>query len=402
MAGTGTTTTAAASNTTTPTSTVNASLGSAAPSHPDPVNLLGPMPFRYQVAFTLLLFAVVLGVRYAAKRWHQTHDEPSWKDLLVSGGVALVTGVTVFLLIDLWGQLWELEHTLQNFGSERVAGKLLVSGVLLGTTYAITSFLGRLIQTVTAADETISRHQREIVYRLTQVILYSFAGLLILSLFVANIGGLIVGAGFLGIVAGMAAQQTLGAILAGFVLMFSRPFEVGDWIVIDNENDGNEGIVTDITVFNTRIQTFAGEIVTIPNDQVGAESITNRTRKGRLRVEVEVGVDYDDDPRRAADLALETVEDLDEVMDVPTPQAVLKSFADSAVIIGVRFWVDNPSSRRRWRAQTAVIEGIKSTFEAEGIKIPFPQRELGARPEEGGFRLAGSNPEATASRGGDD
>jgi small-conductance mechanosensitive channel len=182
----------------------------------------------------------------------------------------------------------------------------------------------------------------------------------------------------------MAARQTLGALLAGFVLMFSRPFEIGDWV----EVDGMEGIVTDISIVNTRIQTFSGEYVMIPNDIVSGEKIVNKSRKGRLRVEVEVGVDYDADVERAADLAKQTMKDCDEVLTVPTPQVVLKEFGDSAIVLGLRGWIDKPSARRQWRARTEVIEEVKKAFDREGVKIPFPQRELAGREESGGFRVA--------------
>jgi small-conductance mechanosensitive channel len=214
-----------------------------------------------------------------------------------------------------------------------------------------------------------------------------------------DLSGLLVGAGFLGIVVGMAARQTLGALLAGFVLMFSRPFEIGDWVEIDDE----EGIVTDISIVNTRIQTFAGEYVMIPNDIVSGRKIVNKSRKGRLRIEVEVGVDYEADVERAADVAKEAMKGLDEILSVPTPQVVLKEFGDSAVVLSLRFWIDKPSARRQWRARTAVIESVKAAFDSEGIKIPFPQRELTGREESGGFELAGerSAPEpATDGRGG--
>jgi small-conductance mechanosensitive channel len=155
------------------------------------------------------------------------------------------------------------------------------------------------------------------------------------------------------------------------------------------EIDDEEGIVTDISIVNTRIQTFAGEYVMIPNDIVSGEKIINKSRKGRLRIEVEVGVDYEADVERAADLAQETMKELDEVLTVPTPKVVLKEFGDSAVTLVLRCWIDKPSARRQWRARTAVIESVKSAFDREGVKIPFPQRELTGRRESGGFRVAG-------------
>jgi Small-conductance mechanosensitive channel len=206
-----------------------------------------------------------------------------------------------------------------------------------------------------------------------------------------DLTGVLVGAGFLGIVVGMAARQTLGAVLAGFVLMFARPFEIGDWVQIGD----NEGIVTDISIVNTRVQTFDGEFVMVPNDIVSGQEVVNRSRKGRLRIEVEVGVDYDTDVPMAKELAGEAMDDLDAILSVPTPQVVVKQFGDSAIVLGCRFWIDKPSARRKWRARTAVVEAVKAHFDEAGVKIPFPQREVSGRAETGGFRVREQPPEET-------
>jgi small-conductance mechanosensitive channel len=255
---------------------------------------------------------------------------------------------------------------------------LLVAGA-----YAGIGLLEEFVGTMSAESDKLDQHQGEILIRVGQVSVIIVVGLMALGLWGVEVGGLLVGAGFLGIVVGMAARQTLGAMLAGFVLMFSRPFEVGDWI----EVDGNQGTVTDITIVNTRLENFDGEYVVIPNDRVSNSTIINRTRKGRLRLRIEVGIDYAADPDHAEEVAMAVMTDLDEVMAVPHPQVVPKSFGDSSVVLELRVWIDNPSSRRRWRAQSAVIRNVKAAFDREGIKIPYPQRELSGRAETGGFRV---------------
>ena len=363
-----------------------------------PVRALGNAvdAFWMEVLVSALIVVAVVGVRYGARRWRAGYDgTANWRGVAVSGAVAIATGVGVVAFLGVWDLLEPLERTYLNLGIEDIAGKLLLSGVILAAAYTLTSFVGRVIGTLTGSTGHISEHEREILFRLTQVTMYAVAILAAIGLFTQNLGGLLVGAGFLGIVVGMAARQTLGAVLAGFVLMFSRPFEIGDWVQIGEE----EGIVTHISVVNTRIQTFDGEYVMLPNDEVSSKPITNRTRKGRLRIEVEVGVDYEANPSHAAEVALEAVKELEEVLTVPTPQVVGKRFADSSVVLGVRFWIDNPSARRKWRAQTAVIDAVKSAFAEEGIKIPFPQRELTGRVEEGGFRLAEGETLEASQRG---
>jgi small-conductance mechanosensitive channel len=354
-------------------------------------------PYLDEVLLSALVVVVVLGVRYAARRWRKSHQSAMANRrvrVVVSGGVALVTGVGLFSLIVVWG-LWDilvsvvgdLWNSDANSDSSLIA-RITLAIVLLGTAYALTSFVGRVISELTSGTDRISEHQREIIYRLTQVTLYAVVGLIVISIFTENLGSLLVGAGFLGIVVGMAARQTLGAVLAGFVLMFSRPFEIGDWVQVGEQ----EGIVTEITIVNTRLQTFDGEMVVLPNDEVSSRPITNRTHKGRLRLEVEIGVDYDADPQEAADVARDALDDVEAILDVPTPQVVLKRFDDSAIVLGVRAWIGEPSARRKWRARTAMISAVKAAFEREGIKIPFPQRELTGREESGGFRLSGERP----------
>jgi small-conductance mechanosensitive channel len=165
--------------------------------------------------------------------------------------------------------------------------------------------------------------------------------------------------------------------------MFSRPFTIGDWVRIGDQ----EGIVTDITIFNTRLENFDGEFVVIPNDQVSNQAITNRSQKGLLRLRVDVGIDYANDPDHAKRVALDAISDCPEVVDAPPPQVFPKNFGDSAVVMEMRFWIDHPTPPRKWKAVSAVVTSVKSAFEQEGIEIPFPQRELSGRG--GGFDVKG-------------
>ncbi|WP_224449397.1 mechanosensitive ion channel family protein [Haloprofundus salilacus] len=344
-----------------------------------------------QILVTVIISATLLAFRRGAHQWA---DNRGWEvsELGVSGVVALITTGGIVVLIGTWGLTTQLENAYTDLDLASQLPKLALSFILVGAAYALTGFIGRLIQRL-AVSSNITEHQRELVYRLTQVGIYSLVGLVVIGLLTENVGNLLVGAGFLGIVVGMAARQTLGSVLAGFVLMFSRPFEIGDWVEIGE----NEGIVTHVSIVTTRLQTFDGEYVMIPNDDVSAKSIVNRTRKGRLRIDVEVGVDYDADVDHAADVALDAVKGIDEGLSVPSPQVVLKEFGESGVILGVRIWIDNPSARRKWRARTAVILAVKSAYEEEGINIPFPVRELMGREASGGFKLAEGSRSVQAS-----
>jgi small-conductance mechanosensitive channel len=240
--------------------------------------------------------------------------------------------------------------------------------------------------------DRMTAHQEQIVTRVTQITLLIAVGLVGLSIWNVSPGGILVGAGFLGIVVGLAARQTLGALIAGFVLMFSRPFEIGDWVAIDDE----EGIVTDITIVNTRLENFDGEFVVLPNDKVADSAITNRSQKGRLRLRVDVGVDYETDPDHAVEVAEEAIETVDVVESAPAPHVFPREFGDSAIVLEVRFWIEHPSPPKRWQAHAKVIRAVKLAFDREGITIPYPQRELSGRAETGGFRVHDGRDPATS------
>jgi small-conductance mechanosensitive channel len=345
-----------------------------------------------QVAATV---AILLGVGIAV--WSVRYVRPRVRrrfphrvgEVALLAGISAILFVAVVSLLVLWGKGTDAATALDHINATVGKGiRVLFTLAVLAAAYITTGFVKTAIDRLVEDHDTITEHQSEIIYRVAQLTTYISSVAIILGLWNVDLSGLLVGAGFLGIVVGMAARQTLGALLAGFVLMFSRPFEIGDWVEINDE----EGIVTDISIVNTRIQTFAGEYVMIPNDIVSGEKIVNKSRKGRLRVEVEVGVDYETDVERAAELAKETMKDRDEVLTVPTPKVVLKEFGDSSVTLGLRCWIDKPSARRQWRARTAVIKAVKETFDSEGVKIPYPQRELTGREESGGFRVADESP----------
>ena len=344
---------------------------------------------------TVVVLGGLIGAKQLVNRWRRSRDISSRVALVISAVLALLIAGGLSSLVAVWGLTGALYSAYEGVDLGRQIANVVLSVVILGGTYALSDFLGHLIKDLASDQQAISEHEREILHRTIQITVYAFALLVVIGLFTDNIGSLLVGAGFLGVVVGMAARQTLGAVLAGFVIMFSKPFEIGDWIVIGDD----EGTVTEITIANTRIQSFDGEVVIVPNDVVTSNPLVNRTRRGRLRIEVDVGIDYEADPDRAGEVAAEAVAGVDRILNVPAPQIVGKEFGESGVVLGVRGWIDNPSARRRWQARTAMISAIKRAFADNDIKIPFPQRELSGRAETGGFRLADG--EQPASEGPD-
>ncbi|MDZ7745695.1 MAG: mechanosensitive ion channel family protein [Halobacteriales archaeon] len=287
------------------------------------------------------------------------------------------------VLVIVWRRTPTVRLALESISPSPVAGvRLFIVFVALSITYTITRVAKRFIR-LGESHNAITSHQREVLHHLVQILLFLPALLFSLTLYGIPAGNLLLSASALGIVVGLAARQTLGAVLAGFVLLSSRPFKIGDWVEIDE----NEGVVTDISIVNTRLQTFDDEIVMIPNDQITDSAITNRSRNDRLRIQTDVGVDYDTDVSTACSIATETMDDIEMLMDGPEPETVVKAFGDSAVTLNLRFWISNPTIQKKWAAQNTVMESVKQAFEEHDIVIPFPQRVLSGRRETDNFSV---------------
>lgn len=292
----------------------------------------------------------------------------------------------VLAIVDLWGLTDTVREQTEFLRIEDRLPEIVVTVVILVSVYVLGGVITRLLDDLSVESGVLTEHQREVGVRLTQISLWLLGGIVILGLWEIDLTGLLVGAGFAGIVLGMAARKTLGSLIAGFVLMFSRPFEVGDWV----EVDGYQGTVTDITMMSTRIRALSGEYVVVPNDVVSNEIVVNRTRNDRFRIEVEVGIDYEADideaSRIARDQAEQLAKDSEVVMSRPEPSVRIRRFDDSAILLTVRAWVERPTPRRVSRSTGQLIEHLKVAFDDAGIGIPYPQRELSTR--EDGFAIS--------------
>ncbi|MFP8891626.1 mechanosensitive ion channel family protein [Natrialbaceae archaeon A-CW2] len=327
-------------------------------------------------AIAIGLLVLVLATYRHLQSWLTRRLRPLYADIITTVLLLSVSVLTLSITIGVWDVTDDIADLLAQFdiGTAMIA-RMAVSFVILVMTMIVWRFVARLLHDVVANSSAVTDHQEEVSVRIMQVIIWSVAIVVVLSIWIDDLSGLLVGAGFLGIVLGMAARQTLGSILAGFVLMFARSFEVGHWV----ELDGREGIVTDISIFNTQIRAFDGEYIIVPNDIVTSSVVLNRSKTSQLRIEVEVGVDYEVDVEQAATLARDAIEDVAEAATSPEPSVITKEFGPSSVVLGVRFWIDNPNARKRATARTQAVNAIKAQFEGADVKIPYPQREVSQR-----------------------
>jgi small conductance mechanosensitive channel len=345
-----------------------------------PIDALGgSLPGRtVRLVGTVLAILAVLvlyrGVYASGGRLKERFSGPA-----VEAGQGLVglviTLVGMWFILDIWSGTGEVLSGGVTVGETATIRLVVTLGMLVGA-YLFTRLTKRFIQAIFEGDR-VSVHQREIGHHVVQVTTYAVALLFVLALWEVPLGRLLIGAGAATIVVGLAARQTLGSVFAGFVLLFSRPFEIGDWVVVGDK----EGIVRDVNIVKTQLRTFDDEQVMIPNDMITGSEIVNRSRQGRLRVTTEVRIDYGTDVQRAIEAAEEALRGLDAepMVDDPAPQVVARRLEESAIILELRVWIDEPSAGRKWAVRTAMADAVTSRFQAAGIAIPFPQREFSAR-----------------------
>lgn len=203
--------------------------------------------------------------------------------------------------------------------------------------------------------------------------------IILLGLFVAstvifpgvNAGDLIAGLGIGSVALGFAFKDVLQNLFAGFLILLYRPFKIGDQIKIEEF----EGTVEEINVRATKITTYDGERVVIPNSDLYMKSVLVKTAFPARRSKITIGIGYAEDHERARQLLLEVLQKTEGVLDDPAPDVNVVELADSSVNLKLLFWTDSQQTSTR-KTSDRVVSGVKKALDTAGIEIPFPQRVL--------------------------
>jgi small-conductance mechanosensitive channel len=223
-----------------------------------------------------------------------------------------------------------------------------------------------------AGVDTWRAKMPKLLIDLARLFLISIGSAIVLAtVWHADLAGLVTALGVSSIVLGLALQDTLGSITSGIALLFERPFNVGDWIVVGELT----GQVIDINWRSVRLQTFNREMVIIPHKVIGGEIIRNFSRPLPLHAErLKIGFSYNDPPNLARHVLKSTALATQGILVNPEPEIFTLSYDDSSITYEVKFFVEN----------YAEIESIRSRFmsrvwyaaQRNNLNIPFPIRTL--------------------------
>lgn len=175
--------------------------------------------------------------------------------------------------------------------------------------------------------------------------------------------------GAVGLAIGFALQGSLANFASGVMLIAFRPFQVGDYV----EAGGTSGTVEGISMFSTIMKTPDNKKIIVPNSAITNSNITNYSAKDTRRVDLVFGIGYGDDIKKAKQILERLLTEDERILKDPAPVVAVSELADSSVNFVVRPWVKTGDY---WNVLWCLTEKVKLTFDAEGISIPFPQRDV--------------------------
>ncbi|WP_029918404.1 mechanosensitive ion channel family protein [Pelobacter seleniigenes] len=214
-------------------------------------------------------------------------------------------------------------------------------------------------------DETLVKFARSLTYiaLMTFVVL---AALSKLGIQTTSFAAVIAAAG---LAIGLSLQGTLGNFSSGVMLILFRPFKVGDFV----DAGGVSGIIEEIQIFSTKMRSPDNKEIIVPNGQIIGTTITNYSAKETRRVDMVVGVSYSDDLKKVRSVIEDLLNQDARILADPAPTIGVLELGDSSINFAVRPWV---KSGDYWPVLFDFHENVKLRFDAEGISIPFPQRDI--------------------------
>ncbi len=256
-----------------------------------------------------------------------------------------------------------LDGLLQAGWGKLTVGRLLSALLLLLVCLAVVRLLLGMTRRLVgraALDERIKRY----ILRGVRAFLYLLTSLVMAGSLNIDVSSLIALVGVFGLAVSLAVQDVLGNVAGGMVLLFSKPFTLGDYV---STADG-EGEVAEITLTHTKLDTPAGQRVMLPNSKLMAGQIVNYTVRGVRRADHAVSASYNDAPEAVRSACLKALSRTPNILPDPAPQVVLTAYGESSIEYRVRFWA---KTEDYWDAHFRSLEEIHRAFAEDGVTMTY-------------------------------
>jgi small conductance mechanosensitive channel len=256
---------------------------------------------------------------------------------------------------------------------------LVAAIITLVIGYTVSKFAARWLRFALDRFPHIDITLKPLLTKLVRYGILALTFIIVLQRFGVETTSLIAVIGAAGLAIGLALQGTLSNVASGAMLLVLRPFQVGDYISVN----GTGGTVREIGLFTTTLITADLVYVSMPNSLIFSNTITNYSREPTRRINLTVGIDYDDDIDKAQKIALDLIKSDARILKFPEPIVPVGALNSSSVDLILRCWVPNSEY---WSVLFDLQKNIKLRFDAAGITIPFPQQTASVRlpkpPEE--------------------
>ena len=240
--------------------------------------------------------------------------------------------------------------------------------ILIGG-WALAGWVRRKLLRVLERTPRVDQTLRPVIASVARYAILVFVLIAVLAQFGVQTTSVIALLAAAGLAVGLALQGTLQNIAAGVMLLFLRPFRVGDYI----DAEGLSGTVAEIGLFTTQMRTYDGIYLEVPNGQLWNRAILNYSRVEARRLDIVVGISYGDDIDKALAALLDLMTSDERANAEPEPQVTVKELADSSVNLNLRCWA---APGDYWGLLFDLNKAAKQRLDAEGITIPFPQRDV--------------------------
>lgn len=260
-------------------------------------------------------------------------------------------------------QLTQWLKTLLPAAGERLAA----AAVLLAVGLAIMRLVSVLVKKALTASR-LEKGAHTLILSLCRVAMAVLLGLSVASTLGIDVTGIVALASVLTLALSLALQNILSNVIGGMTLLSMHPFRSGDYVQIADQS----GTVQEVGMTYTKLATPDNKLISIPNSSVVAAQIINFSESGTRRVEVQVGVSYDEEPQKVID-ALVLAGTMDNVLLEPTPFAAIDRFGDSAIHYTLRVWVRTPDY---WDVYFELNSRIHRVFREQGITLTYPHMNV--------------------------
>lgn len=202
-----------------------------------------------------------------------------------------------------------------------------------------------------------------------KIVLYVLLLTIVLSVLGIPATSIVTVIGTAGVAIGLALQSSLSNVAGGIMLLINKPFKIGDYILVS----GVSGVVKQITILYTRLDSDSNQAIFIPNGQVSGAVVTNNNTNGTRRVDMKFSISYSDDYQKAREVILQVLSRNDRILTDPAPTVRMAEHAASSVNIVVRPWC---KAADYWEVFFSVTEEVRAAFIESGISIPFDQLDV--------------------------